>query len=100
VSIPSCAKIPPRPKSSDSVSCNGHGWCHEGTTASGNKPHCDCNAGYGGSHCETKILNLEDLSIKVADIEEEMEKMAESAVETIKLEEQPLLHEHGHEHGE
>ena len=89
--IPSCAKIPPRPKSSDSVSCNGHGWCHEGTTASGNKPHCDCNAGYGGSHCETKILNLEDLSIKVADIEEEMEKMAESAVETIKLEEQPLL---------
>ena len=80
-----------RPKSSDSVSCNGHGWCHEGTTASGNKPHCDCNAGYGGSHCETKILNLEDLSIKVADIEEEMEKMAESAVETIKLEEQPLL---------
>jgi hypothetical protein len=80
VSIPSCAKIPPRPKSSDSVSCNGHGWCHEGTTATGNKPHCDCDAGYGGSHCETKILNLEDLSIKVADIEEEMEKMADSAV--------------------
>ena len=51
-----------------------HGWCHEGTTASGNKPHCDCDAGYGGSHCETKILNLEELSIKVADIEEEMEK--------------------------
>ena len=86
-STPSCAKLPPRPKSSDSVSCNGHGWCHEGTTASGNKPHCDCDAGYGGSHCETKILNVEDLSIKVADIEEEMEKMAESAVETLEDEE-------------
>ena len=70
-----CAK---RPKSSDSVSCNGHGWCHEGTTASGNKPHCNCDAGYGGSHCETKILNLEELSIKVADIDEELEKKAES----------------------
>ena len=70
-----------RPKSSDSVSCNGHGWCHEGTTASGNKPHCDCDAGYGGSHCETKILNLEELSIKVADIEEEMEKKAEAVAQ-------------------
>ena len=78
VSIPSCAKIPPRPKSSD------YGYMTTGgvlkPAASGNKPHCDCNAGYGGSHCETKILNLEDLSITVADIEEEMEKMAESAV--------------------
>ncbi len=50
-----CAEIPPRPYSSDSVSCNGHGWCHEGTTASGNKPYCHCDAGYRGSHCKTKM---------------------------------------------
>jgi len=70
-----CAKLPARPKSADSKSCKGHGICHEATSASGNKPFCNCDAWYGGKHCETKILNTEDLSVKLASVEEELEKL-------------------------
>jgi len=70
-----CAKLPARPKSADSKSCHGHGICHEATSASGNKPFCDCDAGYGGKHCETKILSTLDLSVKLASVEEELEKL-------------------------
>lgn len=82
-----CVKILLCLKLSDLVSCNGYGWCYEGITVSGNKLYCDCNVGYGGFYCEMKILNLEDFSIKVVDIEEEMEKMVEFVVEIIKFEE-------------
>jgi hypothetical protein len=70
-----CAKIPARPKAADSKSCHGHGICHEATSASGNKPFCNCDAWYGGKHCETKILNTKDLSVKLASVEEELEKL-------------------------
>ena len=78
-----CAKLPARPKSADSKSCHGHGFCHEATHASGNKPFCDCDAGHGGKYCETKILSALDLSVKLASVEEELEKLTTQLADAI-----------------